>query len=37
MNIFEQVDKFKRAVDLTHPFEGKMLEEIRAYYRVKLT
>ena len=37
MSIFERVDKFKQIIDSARPFEGKMLEEIRGYYRIGLT
>jgi len=37
MTIYEQVDARKAIIDAVHPFEGHMLKQLRAYYRVGLT
>ena len=37
MNILEKNDKYKAAIDELRPFEGDLLQEIKAYYRVGLT
>ena len=37
MTIYERVDANKAAIDLARPFEGEMLRQIKAYYRIGLT
>jgi Fic family protein len=37
MKLFERIDQYKKAIDELRPFEGKMLEEIKSYYRIGLT
>ena len=37
MTIYEQVDARKAIIDAVHPFEGHMLKQLQAYYRVGLT
>jgi Fic family protein len=37
MTIYEQVDARKAAIDVGRPFEGEMLRQLKAYYRVVLT
>jgi len=37
MTIYEQVDTRKAAIDVERPFEGEMLNQLKAYYRVGLT
>lgn len=34
---FSKIDKLKDSIDKIRPFEGDMLEQLRAYYRVGLT
>ncbi len=35
--MFEKIDKYKAAIDVLRPFEGEVLEQLKAYYRVGLT
>ena len=35
--IYKKTDVYKSAIDKLRPFEGKMLEQLRAYYRIGLT
>lgn len=37
MDIYQQIDCYKKAIDEYRPFEGKLLSEIRSYYRIGLT
>jgi Fic family protein len=37
MNIYEKIDLYKSVIDEQRPFEGKLLDEIKAYYRIGLT
>ena len=37
MAIYEQVDAAKAALDVVRPFEGEMLDQLKAYFRVGLT
>ena len=37
MTIYEQVDAMKATIDATRPFEGELLRQLKAYYRVGLT
>ena len=37
MTIYERVDANKAAIDEIRPFEGEMLKQIKAYYRIGLT
>lgn len=37
MTIYEKIDRYKAAIDELRPFEGKLLNEIKAYYRIGLT
>jgi len=37
MNIYDQVDDLKAAIDVVRPFEGHILKQIKAYYRIGLT
>ena len=37
MNLYERVDALKAAIDVTRPFEGEMLKQLKAYYRIGLT
>ena len=37
MTIYEKVDAGKSAIDAIRPFEGHMLTQLRAYYRIGLT
>jgi Fic family protein len=37
MTVYEQVDARKAAIDIRRPFEGEMLRQLKAYYRVGLT
>jgi Fic family protein len=37
MSIYEQVDARKAAIDVRRPFEGEMLRQLKAYYRIGLT
>jgi Fic family protein len=37
MTIYERVDSKKAAIDSVRPFEGDMLRQLRAYYRIGLT
>ena len=36
-DIYETIDALKAAIDVERPFEGEMLKQIKAYYRVGLT
>ena len=37
MNIYERIDANKKVIDIVRPFEGDMLDQIKAYYRIGLT
>lgn len=37
MNLIKKVDRYQDAINEIRPFEGHMLKEIKAYYRVGLT
>ena len=37
MTIHERIDAHKAAIDVVRPFEGEMLRQIKAYYRIGLT
>jgi hypothetical protein len=37
MNIYGKIDLYKAAIEELRPFEGKLLDEIKAYYRIGLT
>ena len=37
MSIYKRVDDLKAAIDVVRPFEGHMLKQIKAYYRIGLT
>jgi len=37
MNLLDCVDAYKGAIDAVRPFEGEMLKQIKAYYRIGLT
>jgi Fic family protein len=37
ITVYEQVDARKAAIDIRRPFEGEMLRQLKAYYRVGLT
>ena len=37
MKLIEKVDRYQAAINKVRPFEGHMLNEIKAYYRVGLT
>lgn len=37
MSIYETIDLYKKEIDKLRPFEGKMLEQIKAYYKIGLT
>ena len=37
MTIYERVDANKAAIDVVRPFEGEMLRQLKAYYRIGLT
>ncbi|MDR0380973.1 MAG: Fic family protein [Oscillospiraceae bacterium] len=37
MSIYERVDANKAPIDIERPFEGEMLRQLKAYYRVGLT
>jgi Fic family protein len=37
MSIYERLDANKAAIDVARPFEGEMLRQLKAYYRVGLT
>jgi len=37
MNLYDRVDILKAAIEAVRPFEGEMLRQIKAYYRVSLT
>ena len=37
MSIYERIDANKSAIDVICPFEGDMLQQLKAYYRVGLT
>jgi len=37
VNLYERVDALKAAIDVTRPFEGEMLKQIKAYFRIGLT
>ncbi|MFA6940558.1 MAG: Fic family protein [Clostridiaceae bacterium] len=37
MNIYEKIDLYKAAIDKLRPFQGRLLNEIKNYYRIGLT
>ena len=37
MRLYQKIDLYKAAIDELHPFEGNLLKEIKAYYRIALT
>lgn len=37
MSIYETIDSYKKEIDKLRLFEGKMLEQIKAYYKIGLT
>jgi Fic family protein len=37
MTLFKKIDLYKSAIDELRPFEGDLLKEIKAYYRIGLT
>lgn len=37
MTIYEKIDHYKAAIDELRPFEGELLKELKAYYRIGLT
>ena len=37
MTIYKRVDAYKAAIDAIRPFEGEMLRQLKAYYRIGLT
>lgn len=37
MNIFEKIDRCHEAISAVRPFEGRMLEQLKDYYRIGLT
>ena len=37
MTIYERIDANKAAIDVIRPFDGEMLRQIKAYYRIGLT
>jgi len=37
MDLLDRVDSLKAAIDATRPFEGEMLKQLKAYYRIGLT
>lgn len=37
MKIYEKIDSYKLEIDKHRPFEGNMLKQIKAYYRIGLT
>ena len=37
VNLYDRVDANKAAIDVVRPFEGEMLEQLKAYYRIGLT
>lgn len=37
MMLFQQIDLYKAVIDELRPFEGDLLNEIKAYYRIGLT
>lgn len=37
MAIYMKIDRYKMAIDEQHPFEGELLKELKAYYRIGLT
>jgi Fic family protein len=37
MSLYEKIDLYKLEIDKLRPFEGNLLKEIRAYYRIGLT
>ena len=37
MRIYEIIDLYKKEIDKLRPFEGEMLEQLKAYYRIGLT
>ncbi|OEH85165.1 cell filamentation protein Fic [Desulfuribacillus stibiiarsenatis] len=37
MNIYDKIDQLKSLIDIHRPFEGELLNGIKAYYRIGLT
>jgi Fic family protein len=37
MTLYDKIDRYKAAIDELRPFDGDMLKEIKAYYRIGLT
>ena len=37
IDLINRVDAYKEAIDAVRPFEGEMLKQIKAYYRIGLT
>lgn len=37
MSMYKKIDAYKKAIDEQRPFEGKLLHEIKNYYRIGLT
>lgn len=37
MKTYEKIDQYKKSIDELRPFEGDMLKQIKAYYRIGLT
>ena len=37
MTIYDRIDANKAAIDIVRPFEGDMLQQLKAYYRIGLT
>ncbi|MBM7867409.1 Fic family protein [Heliobacterium gestii] len=37
MDIYKKLDLYKAAIDALRPFEGELLRELKAYYRIGLT
>lgn len=37
MSIYNTIDLYKKEIDKYRPFEGDMLEQIKAYYKIGLT
>lgn len=37
MTLYDKIDNYKSAIDKLRPFEGQLLQQIKAYYRIGLT
>ena len=37
MNLYQRIDQYNEVIDSIRLFEGKMLDEIKDYYRIGLT